>query len=143
MKKTVLGLSLMIATVAFVSCDDEKVVPVNEIPATSQAFLDTYFDGYSINKVEKEGTQYSVSLQGGVEVDFNAQGDWTEVDGSDGVVIPTGFILEPIVAYVMGEYPNDKINGIEKKVSGYDVDLLAEDLDLLFDLDGKYTGIDR
>ncbi len=144
MKNALLGLSLMtITAITFVSCDDEKVVPTDEIPSTSQTFLDRYFEGYSIDRVEKEGTTYSVSLEGGVEVDFNGNGEWIEVDGADGVAIPTDFILDPIVTYIADQYPNEKINGIEKNVSGYDVDLLTQEVDLLFDMDGKFTGIDR
>lgn len=147
MKKTLFGLSLL-AIVSFttVSCDDDKVISEAELPKNSQNFISEYFGGQPYSRVEKEGRNYSVKLgeRGSqIEVDFDADGNWIEVDGDDGVRIPTGFISPKIVAYVEDNYPNDGINGIEKNVPGFDVDLVVSDIDLIFNTTGDFVREDR
>ena len=148
MKKTLLGLSLL-AMISFttVSCDDDdKVISDAELPKTSQDFIASYFGGSAYSRVEKEGKNYSVKLgERGkqIEIDFDAQGNWTEVDGDDGVYIPTAFILDNIVKYVGDTYPNDGINGIEKIPAGFEVDLVVSDIDLIFNSEGAFVRQDR
>lgn len=116
MRKAILGLSaLLIGAVVFMSCDDDEVISEADLPALSKTFLSTHFSGVNVNRIEKERDNYSVHLANRIEVDFNKEGEWIEVDGEDGVVIPTGFILPKIVAYVDDQYKDNDFNGIEKK----------------------------
>lgn len=155
MKKALFGLSLL-AMVSFsmISCDDDDdIISEGELPQNAQNFIAEYFGGQSYSRVEKEGKSYSVELgeRGSqIEVDFNADGEWTEVDGDDGIYIPTGFILPKIVAYVEDNFPSsaphaDKvnINGIEKKSPGFEVDLVTSGADLVFDNNGDFVREDR
>ena len=82
-------------------------------------------------------------LSNQIEVDFNINGEWTEVDGADGVAIPTTYILPQILAYVEDNYPQDALNSIEKKSNGFDVDLLRQDVELVFDQQGTFVRVDR
>lgn len=154
MKKVLFGLSLLaIASFSMVSCGDDKVIEETELPKQSQDFITTYFSGHSVSRIEKEGRNYSVIFgeRGSqIEVDFNADGEWVEVDGEDGVYIPTGFIMDKIVDYVQENYPSPasnstkvNINGIEKKASGYDVDLVISDVDLIFNSNGDFVRLDQ
>lgn len=147
MKKTLIVLSLA-AIVSFttVSCDDDKVISEAELPKNSQNFISEYFGGQAYSSVEKDGRTYSVKLgdRGSqIEIDFDAEGNWIEVDGDDGVRIPTSFIAPKIVAYVVDNYPNDGINGIEKVASGFDVDLVILDVDLIFNASADFVREDR
>ncbi|SMG43975.1 PepSY-like domain-containing protein [Sphingobacterium psychroaquaticum] len=143
MRKAILGLSaLLIGAVVFMSCDDDEVISEADLPALSKTFLSTHFSGVNVNRIEKERDNYSVHLANRIEVDFNKEGEWIEVDGEDGVVIPTGFILPKIVAYVDDQYKDNDFNGIEKKLHGFDVDLVRGDIDLVFDKDGNFLRID-
>lgn len=147
MKKTLFGLSLLaMVSCTVVSCDDDKVISEEELPKNAQDFISEYFGGQSYSRVEKDGRSYSVKLgEAGsqIEVDFDADGNWVEVDGNDGVYIPTGFILPEIVVYVEDNYPEDGINGIEKTASGFEVDLVVLDTDLIFDASGDFVREDR
>ncbi len=147
MKKTLFGLSLLAMTsFSTISCDDDKVISEAELPKKSQDFISEYFAGKSYSRVEKEGKNYSVKLGepgSQIEVDFDADGNWMEVDGDDGIYIPTGFILPKIVDYVEDNHPNDGINGIEKIASGFDVDLVVSDTDLIFNASGDFVRQDR
>ncbi|MFD1769085.1 PepSY-like domain-containing protein [Sphingobacterium suaedae] len=143
MKKTVIGLSFLAAvSCASVSCDDDKVISDVELPESSRTFLSSHFNNINVSRIEKEGAGYSVYLANKIEIDFNSTGDWLEVDGEDGVSIPTGFILPQIVDYVEDNYPTTTINGIEKKASGFDVDLVQQDTDLVFDVNGGFVRVD-
>lgn len=145
MNKLFLGLSLLTA-VSFttISCDDDdKAITLNELPATSSTFLEAYFPTHDILRVEKEGRGYSVDLSGNIEVDFNQNGDWVEVDGRFNTEIPTGFILNPIKAYVAEQYPTNKFSSIEKIAQGFEVELSQNDIDLIFDQEGKFIRIDN
>jgi hypothetical protein len=143
MKTKLIGLSILaVISLATFSCDDDKEIQAVDLPATSSTFLSTYFNGVKILRVEKEGSKYAVDLENKIEVDFSENGEWTEVDGQDGVTIPTGFILPNIVEYVTTTYPDNSINGIEKKTGGYDVDLVKQDIDLIFDQDGDFVRVD-
>jgi|SRR5690606_34840188 len=150
MKKTLFGLSLLaMVSFATVSCDDDKVISESELPKTSQNFISEYFSGQTYSRVEKDGRNYSVKLgeRGSqIEIDFDADGNWVEVDGDNGVYIPTSFILPNIVAYVADNYPSPapneskvNINGIEKKAQGFEVDLVTSDIDLVFDANGEFV----
>jgi len=143
MKRTIFGASIL-AVLAFtiISCDDDKVVSDTQLPDASKVFLSAYFNGVDIIRVEKEGTNYSVNLANKVEVDFSSSGEWLEVDGDNGVIIPVGFINPKIVDYVANNYPDNSFNGIEKNINGYDVDLIQGNIDLFFDLEGNFVRLD-
>ena len=144
MRRTILGTALL-AVLGFtiISCDDDDtIIPHKELPVVSKAFLNTYFNGVDIIHVEKEGANYSVNLASKVEIDFNSDGEWIELDGENGVTIPTGFINPKIVNYVTKNYPDNGFNGIEKNINGYDVDLVQNNVDLIFDMDGNFLRLD-
>lgn len=144
MKRKLFTVSLWIAaSLTAVSCDDDKVVADVDLPNSARVFLSTYFGGVNVRRIEREeGTGYSVQLTNRTEVDFDGNGNWIEVEGEDGVYIPTGFILPAITTYVDDTYPHDGINGIEKHAAGYQVELVKQDAGLLFDNAGSFVRID-
>ncbi|TDS12438.1 PepSY-like domain-containing protein [Sphingobacterium paludis] len=143
MKTQILKLAFL-AAVSFtaMSCDDDKMVGETDLPQASRDFLATHFAGVNVTRIEKERDSYSVYLSNRIEIDFNNSGEWTEVDGEDGVAIPTGYILPQIVAYVEDNYSGNPINGIEKVRAGFDVDLVRQDIDLVFGPDGGFVRVD-
>ena len=143
MKTQIFKLAFL-AVVSFsaMSCDDDQVIGETELPQASRDFLATHFAGVNVTRIEKETNNYSVHLSSRVEVDFNNSGEWTEVDGEDGVSIPTSFILPQIVAYVADNYNGNPINGIEKVPAGFEVDLVRQDIDLVFGQDGNFVRVD-
>lgn len=154
MKKALFGLTLLtMVSFTMVSCDDDKVIPEGELPQNSKNFISEHFGGQSYSRIEKDGRNYSIKLgeRGSqIEIDFDADGNWIEVDGDDHMHLPTGFIDAKIVDYVKTHYavpaPNEaksNINSIEKKASGFDVDLVAPDIDLIFDTKGDFVRVDN
>lgn len=147
--KKLLYLSLMLVFgIAFAACDDddEKDLLPSEIPGTAQSFISTYFPEVPILRVEKDGrhsnTEYTVKLQNGYELEFDAIGEWTDVDAPAGKTVPDGIVPANILAYVNNMYPGTGINEISRDYRGYEVDLTTG-LDLEFNLDGDFIRIDK
>jgi hypothetical protein len=150
MKKVILALTALLAIVfVTVSCDDkddDHVIPNTELPAPAISFLDTYFKGVAIRKAEKQTpttankTAYTVELVNGIEIDFDQEGTWKEVESDHNTAIPTGFIMPTIVSYVTTHYPSVHISAIDKVAAGFEVEL-TNDIDLLFNTDGQFIKV--
>ena len=129
-----------------VSCDKEELISTENLPATANTFLSEYFADVKVLSVtrEKEGTttDYQVLLDNGIEVKFDKNGNWDEVEAlTDTDAIPTSFIPEAVVTYVQENYENAGINNIDKEKNGFDVEL-TNGLDLIFDTNGQFVRID-
>ena len=137
----------------FVSCStdddnsDETLIDAQELPEKAQDFVTTYFPEADYSRVERntvvenDGTLYEVDLTNNYEVDFNAEGDWVDVDGN-GQEIPTAFIPETMANYLAENYADLFISGIDSEPTGYEVEL-SNDLDVKFDLDGNFLSEDK
>ena len=148
--KTVVILSLMFG---FMSCsnDDDNnndtLIEFGELPTVTQNFINTHFPDADVLRIEEDNTPangddyYEVKLSNGFELDFNADGEWTDIDGN-GNRIPDAIIPEAILTYTNANHNSNFIDGIEKKSYGYKIEL-NNDLDLKFDAEGTYIGIDN
>lgn len=145
MKKIIyLGLvSLLTISVCACSDDDEPINPL-QLPQAARTFLAQFFPTYDVRSVEKDGhhddTEYTVTFTNGYEVEFDASGEWTDVDAPDGLAIPDGIAPATIAEYVVTYYPGDGINEISRDRRGYDVDLISG-TDLVFTLAGDLVSI--
>ncbi len=149
MKNLVLS-AIAILTLVFIgtscSSDDnnssEILIQASELPIKAKTFPDNVLTNIDITRVEKETKSvdeyYEVYLTGGIHIDFNQAGEWTEVDGNN-QAIPTGFINPNIVTYVTTNYSATAIESIDKKAYGFDVDLL-NNIELRFDFEGNFLG---
>jgi len=99
MKKLILTCTALLAfAIIVVSCDkdDDHQVPATSLPASASTFLNTFFKDVTIRKAEKQTptvtnkTAYSVELANGIEVDFDQEGNWKEVESDNDTAIPTG-----------------------------------------------------
>lgn len=140
LRRRTFGLAVLIScALGMQSCTDDEVIPETALPQEAKAFLQNYFPTAAILRVEKEGTNFSVDLTAGLEVDFDKTGSWIAVDAAAGLTIPTGFIKPAIVDYVSKNYVQNAINGIEKEAYGFDVELVKGDIDLIFDKEGVFV----
>lgn len=149
--KNLFSKAILAVAVAFTmtSCDkDEVLIPNEELPTTSKSFVTEYFGSAKIISTikDKEGIsnfEYEVKLDNGVDINFDNSGLWQDVEmRSDRDALPnTSFILPAIVDYVTANYASVGINGIEREVNGFDIEL-TNDVDLVFDKDGKFIRID-
>lgn len=152
MKKLVLFSAAILFSVltfgfSLTSCNDHDQVIIQEnLPNTSKTFLKTHFPDCQVLYVKMErddffGKEYDVKMNCGVEIDFNKQGEWTDVDCNMSQV-PDAIVPAAILSYVKTNYPDAFITQISKERKGYDVEL-NNDLDLEFDKKGNFLRIDH
>lgn len=146
--KILLFSFLGLAAVTFVSScsddDDETIIDQAQLPANAKSFINLYFAGDEVAKVEQESnpTSYDVYFVSGAEVEFDAAGEWTEVQAAFGSSVPSAIVPDFILSYLEINLPNAQITEISKTISGgYDVDL-DNDTDLIFDSMGNLVGVD-
>ncbi len=122
---------------------DDIVIDASQLPEAAKTFISKQFPEHKITRVEKDlggKTSYDVKLSGGVEIEFDDEGEWKKVDCRRAV--PAVLIPTPIADYVKKNHPKASIRSIEKRCFGYEVDL-SRGPDLLFDKNGAFFSIDR
>ena len=123
---------------------DDKIIPVEQLPAPAKTFVKKYFPQATIEYATKDtefmDTTYEVRLSDGTEVDFDKKGNWDNVDCKTKAV-PASLVPAAIAQYVKAHYPNTVIVKIDKERGGYEIEL-SNDLDLKFNSKGKLIGID-
>ena len=130
-----------------VACEKEEIIGVDKLPSAATTFLNEHFNAVEVLSVTREkeplsSTEYEALLDNGVEVKFDKNGNWTEVEArKDTDALPMSFIMTPIVDYVTENYNDAGINGIDKEKNGFDIEL-TNGLDLVFDNDGQFVRID-
>ncbi|MFA4870811.1 MAG: PepSY-like domain-containing protein [Pedobacter sp.] len=150
MKRIFFAAAVVSLAFTAISCskdDDhsESLIQKSELASEARTFVDTYFSGSQVLRVEKDTRStdeyYEIYFEGGIVADFNQSGKWTEVDGNN-QPIPTGFILPAIVDYVTMNYATSAIESIDKKPYGFDVDLL-NNTELRFSSTGVFLGLEN
>lgn len=145
MKKLIIAMLLIIcgagAASAFV---DSYVIDRNNLPEEAQKMLSEYFPKTKVSliKVDRhllKKTDYDVKLVNGTTIEFNNSGKWKSVDCKTRAV-PEGLIIKPIRNYVSKNFPDVKIVKIEKKSSGYEIEL-SDGIELKFNLLGQFKSI--
>jgi hypothetical protein len=144
MKKILLSM-LAVATLAVTPTMAEDVaITAQRLPEAAQKFLKTHF---AQNKVvtathdrDFADNDYTVVLDNGTKIEFDASGKWESVKNRNGKM-PASVVPAKIQSYVSEKFPSLGIEKIERKRSGFEVEL-TNDLDLRFGPDGRFIGID-
>ena len=144
MKKMLLS-ALAVAALAIVPAfADDVPVPVQKLPAEAQKFLKTHFSQSNVVTDLRDrdfaDNDYTVILDNGVKIEFGSTGKWESVKSRNGVV-PASVIPVKISDYVSKHYNSLGVEKIERKRYGYEVEL-TNDLDMKFDLNGNFLGLD-
>lgn len=145
MKKFLFTLLLVIcgagAASAFI---DSYVIDRSKLPEQAQQMLTEYFPKAKVSmiKIDREllrKPNYDVKLVNGTKIEFNNAGKWKSVDCKTRAV-PEGLVSKPIRNYVSKNFPDEKIVKIEKKSSGYEIEL-SNDIELKFNLLGQFKSM--
>ena len=138
MKKIVLILMSVVAMSAFVSCD--RVVSADKLPAQAKQFIAAHFNNVEILSVRKDGFKYDVVLFDGTELEFSHGGQWIEVDCGLNP-LPNGILPDNTAKYLTAKFPMNFATHVKYEHKRYEVEM-NNDLDLLFDKNGDYIGLD-
>lgn len=141
MKKLVFFL-VCLFTMQVVMADNDKPISFEQLPKAAQSFVKKHFSNKNVafSKIDKGifDATYDVMFVDGDKVEFDKQGNWTEMKCKS-TSVPEAAVPAQIVKYVKANYPDSKIIQIEKDRYEYEVKL-SNFWDLKFDL--KYNLID-
>lgn len=158
MNKKIIAIALLTTlSFGFTACssDDSNTTQVEQVnldqlPQTTQQFIATTFpnatfvSAHKINKPNYYGSYYKIVLNNQVTIDFDQNGNWTEIETKDRSAIPADFLAQEvplILAYVTEHYQGNYIIEIDRERKGYEVKLNSE-LELIFNKDQVFVGID-
>ena len=144
MKKILLS-ALAVATLAVTPTMAEDVaITAQRLPQEAQKFLKEHFSQNKVSAAMHDkdisDNDYTVILDNGTKIEFDSKGKWESVKSRTGKM-PAGVVPVNIQGYITEHYPTSGIDKIERKRYGYEVEL-TNDLDLKFDSNGRFVGID-
>ncbi len=112
------------------SCDDEKKIDFGELPGEARSFIENYFpsaDILSIVQEKEDGRkEYQVKLSDGTDMEFDEDGEWTNIECYFSP-LPTGILPANVITKVEELHPEAYINGVEKELGGYVVEVTDAD----------------
>lgn len=138
-------LVLLIAGSSFQANAQDKIIEVNNLPKNAQNFISSHYgtDNVSLTKSEKElfsSIEYKVVLASGTEIEFDNNGNWTEVDAKTKAV-PHDIVPAKIKTYVQKSFPNNNIVQINKSSKGYEIEL-TNGIEVKFNKNADFIKID-
>lgn len=151
MRKFLWGMLIALMMAGMQSCENNTNfgnISPNKLPNAAKSFIEQYFADQTIVAAEKEMDDgqivYEVTLSDGTELDFDENGEWTDVDCQNRQV-PDAIVPEKIRSYVATNYPDNFIVEIEHKYNRYRIELNndkygASPIELRFDNQFNYTG---
>lgn len=145
MKKSVLFFVALVCMMmqSVSSFADDRVIPVEQLPAQAKTFIQNTFPGQTISYATIDrGVRktYEVHLDNGIEVEFDKNGTWDKVVCKFSAV-PQNLVPAAIANYVKTHFPGTQIVKIDKERYGYEIEL-SNDLELKFNKKGVLMNID-
>lgn len=144
MKKLIL-LLVCVFTASMAMADNDKPIQVNQLPAKAQTFISTYFKNSKVAMAKQESElfykSYDVIFTNGEKLEFDKDGEWTEVQCRQSEV-PSPIVPGPISSYVKTNYPDAKILEIERDKKEYEIKL-SNRWEIKFDSQMRVIDIDN
>ncbi len=137
LKQVILIASIMMLSVVSAFAAD-IAIQANQLPQNAQSFVKANFANDQIVYAEQDRQSYKVELASGVEIDFDKNGEWTDVAGNN-KPLPTKFIPAAIVKAVESKYPQTPVLEISKEYLSYKLKL-GNNREVYVDNNGKIVG---
>ncbi|MDO4771379.1 PepSY-like domain-containing protein [Porphyromonas sp.] len=135
MVRKILFALMLTASMLFVGKAEDRPIRFEQLPEAAKAFVRTHFNESDVTLVllDKEvlSTSYEVKLVDGMSIDFDAKGEWKDVDGGF-VEVPSAIIPAKIASFVNANHARTKIVKISRNRRFYEVEL-NNDLEIVFD----------
>ena len=142
-------LAAVAAVIGMFAFNAKADTPINpaDLPQAARTFITATFPNDPIVLAERDKdllrTDYSVELQSGTEIDFDAKGDWEDVSCKHVAGgVPASVIPQKVKEYVAANYPGQSIVEISRDKRKIEVEL-SSDIDLEFDINGRFLRVDR
>lgn len=144
--KKVLFLIVLIFGISSVTARDTYSHDISILPVAAQTMVkDNFKSKVNHIKIDKEWgkvSEYDVVLMDGTEISFDHNGNWKDIEVSIKSSVPQRFVPAAITTYVKQNHKKAHIIGIEKKKSGYEVEL-SNGIEMKFSSDGKFLRYDN
>ena len=139
-KNTKLFISILFLTILSASILTAADMPIqaNQLPKKAQDFISANFANDPIVYAEQDRNSFKAELQSGVEIDFDRNGNWTDV-ASERTPLPTKFIPANIMKAVEGKYQGVVVLEISKEYLSYKLKL-GNNREVYVDNNGKIVG---
>ena len=141
MKRKILAIVAFLTGVFMLQGCDEKQIGFDRLPSAAQAFIMQYFPDEEVSYAEMDRDDgrrdYSVHLSDGTEIDFDENGNWTNVDCNYSV-LPAGLLPAKAMEEISSRHPEAKPYKVEKERMGYEVSL-TDGWELVFDASWNYV----
>ena len=145
MKKVISVLAVLLLALGVACAKVDRPIKIEELPATAQNLLKTYFSNSKISfaKVDDEilSKEYEVMLTDGTKIEFDGKGDWESIDCKYGAV-PMAIVPNQIKDYITKNYPDVAVLKLDRDGRYYEV-LLSNRLELKFDKSFNLVDIDN
>lgn len=145
-------ISLIAAFCLLVSCntatnrEQETPISFDQLPSSAQQFISTYYGDAAIKSIIREQRasllQYEVDMKGGIDLQFDRQGNCTEVNHKNGGAVPDEVIPKDILRQVRQRFPARSIIKYEHDSRLYDIDL-DDGTELSFNQAQRLIDIDK
>lgn len=146
MKKFITFALVAILAIGSACAKDRVTRDINQLPAPARALVQKYFSSSPVSHIKIDsktfgGADYDVILNNGIEIEFDKNGAWKEID-CGGYTVPAQLILQPIRTYIAKNYKGKKIVKIEIETNKYEL-RLSDGTELEFDRAGKFLREDH
>lgn len=148
MKKTIIAMAMLIACAIIplsLNAEGDKPIAASELPTKAQTMIQTHFEGRTVMFAKREQgltiTGYEAVLDNGVQIEFNRNGEWTEIDCGRSSV-PSAVVPSQIAAYVKQHFAGESICQIEQYRKIYEVEL-TNGIEIKFNRKFKVVEIER
>jgi len=122
--------------------------PADVIPHVAKKFIEEHFPNTTILHVENkqspvsDGTVFNIELSDKTEVDFDKDGEWREISTEGQGLVPLAVLPARVQEYLKTNYAGQTVKSVDKEIDNLAVEL-TNDIDLVFDLDGKFLRLDK
>ena len=138
----IVAVAATAATALFIN--DDRHIKYDELPAEAQSFVKKNFAKEKVSYVtadtEYSHTEYKVVFVSGTKIEFEDEGNWTEVDCRYSAV-PQNLVPEAIADYVQSNYSRSKIVELKREHNTWEAKLTGG-LELTFDGNMRLIDID-
>ncbi|MBZ7931337.1 PepSY-like domain-containing protein [Campylobacter sp. RM12910] len=112
---------LIFICIFFTHLNADIIISPDNLPDNIKTFIKKNFNA-SIGIVQKDRNSYEVYLSNGLELEFESDGTWKEIESK---LDPFDFNFLPsnIIDIIKNKFPNIKAREIEKKINYYKIKL--------------------
>ena len=143
--KKLIFLFVCVFSIQVALADNDKPINFTQLPQAAQKFVKQHFPKAKIAFVKMEtelfDKSYDVVFNNGDKLEFDKEGEWTEVNCKS-TVVPAKVIPAPIKKYVETNYPEAKVLSIERDRYDYEVKL-SNFWEIKFDMNFNVIDMDN